>query len=176
MEVESISHRSSTEVETELNRDHEQNSPLPKDCKSPQITTGASFWSWTKNYWVWEISSCIGSLAALICIIVVLLNYDGKLIPDWPYGTTINSVLAWIIQVFNALMLGTIAACLCQMAWVHLSTRDLPLADINSYHWASRRVMGSIALVWGSRMRFFFLSTYHKTRTKQSGTGRRWGL
>lgn len=50
-------------------------------------------------------------------------------------------------------MLGTIAACLGQMAWVHLSTSDQPLSDINFYHWASRGAVGSIALVWGSRMR-----------------------
>lgn len=45
---------------------------------------GTSFWGWTNNYWVWEIFSCIDSLAALVCIVVVPLNYDEKPIPDWP--------------------------------------------------------------------------------------------
>lgn len=91
---------------------------------------------------------------ALFGIIGFLLKYDGTTIPDWPYGITINSVLSWIVVVFNAFMLGTIATCFGQMAWVNFSTApDKPLSDINLYHGASRGVIGCFAFIWESGMR-----------------------
>ncbi|KAI9375119.1 hypothetical protein BJX61DRAFT_540144 [Aspergillus egyptiacus] len=118
--------------------------------EAPKVISNTSIWSWLNNNWVWEILSCVGSLLALTSIIVLLLHYDGKSIPSWPYGITINAILSWIIQVFNALMLGTVAACISQSAWIHVSTGHRPLADMNSYLWASRSIIGSVAFMFQS--------------------------
>lgn len=162
--MELVSHRGLTEDETGSNWDQEQNSALPKGDKGPSIPTRSPFLSFMNNYWVWEVISCIGSLVALICIIGVLLNYDGKPIPNWPYGITINSVLSWITQVFSALMLGTVAACLSQNAWIHFNMRDRPLSNINSYHSASRGVWGCMTFLWEVKMRFVSLSTQYQAK------------
>ncbi|KAL2814508.1 hypothetical protein BDW59DRAFT_176440 [Aspergillus cavernicola] len=168
MDVELDSFRRSVGGETEFNQDQERNL-LP--AKTTQFTTSirqsspdgnggapiskrAPRLSWLNNHWVLEIASCIGGLVALFGIIGVLVKYDGTAIPNWPYGITINSVLSWIVLVFNALMLGTIATCFGQMAWVNFSMApDKPLSDINSYHWASRGAIGCIVFIWESGMR-----------------------
>ncbi|KAB8079691.1 hypothetical protein BDV29DRAFT_151610 [Aspergillus leporis] len=58
---------------------------------------GKTFASRVNDYWVWEIASCVGSLAAIFAIVTVLLAYNGKSLPSWPYGVTTNSVLSWLI-------------------------------------------------------------------------------
>ena len=137
----------------------EQSSPNGKS--SHPTSKLVSLLRWINDYWVLEIASCIGGIAVLFCIIGVLFKYDGTAIPDWPYGITINSVLSWIVMVFNTLMLGTIASCFGQMAWVNFSTpTDKPLSDVSSYHWASRGAIGCVAFIWGSKMRFVALLTY----------------
>lgn len=170
VEMEIELHRSSTDGGIGATRKHEQGQlqdqelgPLPpsKPAKSPILSN-------MNKYWVWEVLSCAGSLIALVSIIGVLLSYDGKPIPNWPYGVTINTALSFIIQVFSGFMLGTVAACLSQNAWIHFSTADRPLSDINSYHWASRGVWGSLTFLWGARPRIKPLSKHEGFTTMAS--------
>ena len=129
----------------------------PDGNKGLPISKRVSLLNWVNNHWVLEIASCIGSLVALFGIIGFLLKYDGTTIPNWPYGITINSVLSWIVLVFNAFMLGTIATCFGQMAWVNFSMASgKPFSDINLYHWASRGAIGCFVFIWESRMRFVY--------------------
>lgn len=103
--------------------------------------------------WAWEILSCLICLVCLACIVAVLLQYDGKPLPEWPYGITINSILSWITQVFTACMIGVVATCLSQSKWIHFKDKTRPLADMNSYDWASRGPAGCSVFLWTSRMR-----------------------
>ncbi|KAL4889976.1 hypothetical protein BDV59DRAFT_185456 [Aspergillus ambiguus] len=105
------------------------------------------------NYWLWEATLCVGSLFALLAVIGVLWFYDGKPIPDWPYGTTINSVLSWLTQVLTASMVGTVAPCLSQSKWIYFSTGTRPLIELDWYDWASRGPLGCTVFLWTSRMR-----------------------
>ncbi|KAF7591634.1 hypothetical protein BBP40_001273 [Aspergillus hancockii] len=50
------------------------------------------------DYWVWEVTSCIGSLVCLSAIIEVLLYYTGKTVPQLPYRIIINSPLSLLSQ------------------------------------------------------------------------------
>lgn len=163
VKMELDSHRSSTEYGSDATRmdpeqghsqDQEQAPAPPKDDKDLLKPTESPFLSTMNKYWVWEIISCLGSLIALVSIVGVLVNYNGKPIPNWPYGITINSVLSWITQIFSAFMLGTVAACLGQNAWVHFNTGDRPLSNINSYHSASRGAWGCITFLSTARTRY----------------------
>ncbi|KAE8396437.1 hypothetical protein BDV23DRAFT_168242 [Aspergillus alliaceus] len=125
-----------------------------KNSESQLMTqTKPSFVARVLDYWVWEITSCVGALVALFAIIGVLLEYNGKSIPDWPYGITVNSVLSWIVQVFNACVLGAVSKCISQFKWIHLSKADRPLSDIDHYDSASRGPLGSITFIWRSKLR-----------------------
>ncbi|KAL4997551.1 hypothetical protein BDV10DRAFT_201811 [Aspergillus recurvatus] len=105
------------------------------------------------DHWIWEIVSCFVCLVCLACIVTVLLEYDGKPLPEWPYGITINSVLSWITQVFTACMIGVVATCLSQSKWIYFKDKARPLADMDSYDWASRGPAGCTVFLWTSRVR-----------------------
>ncbi|OJJ88722.1 DUF3176 domain-containing protein [Aspergillus glaucus CBS 516.65] len=85
------------------------------------------------DYWIWEIASYTGSLIAMVAIVFVLLEYNGKSLPDWPYGITINSVLSWISQIFTTCMIGAVTSCLSQFKWIHFNEGDRSLVDMNMY-------------------------------------------
>ncbi|KAE8381211.1 hypothetical protein BDV26DRAFT_289701 [Aspergillus bertholletiae] len=104
------------------------------------------------KYWIWEIVLCIGSLAALLAVIVVLLEYDGQALPDWPYGITINSILSWITQLLTTCMIAVVAACLSQSKWIYFSKDERPLADMDMYDSASRGPLGCIAFLTPKRL------------------------
>ncbi|KAI9926310.1 hypothetical protein MW887_004074 [Aspergillus wentii] len=128
-------------------------SVVPSTDEDVQRHTVKSFASKVNDYWVWQIVSCLISVMALFALIGVLFVYDHKAIPNWPYGITINSVLSWISQILTACMVGAVATCLSQSKWIHFSSGERPLGEMNSYDWASRGALGCTAFLWRSKMR-----------------------
>jgi len=104
------------------------------------------------RYWGWEILAYATSFIALVALIVVLQTYNGKGIPDWPFGITINSVLSWITQILNACMLAVLGACISQSKWIHFNECDRPLIDVNTYDSASRGPLGSFIFLTKRRL------------------------
>ena len=127
--------------------------PSSSDNKT-NTNSPKSLSSKVNDYWVLEIASCCGSAGALVGIIVFLNAYNGKPSPDWPYGMTVNSILSWLVQIFTALLLEPIAACLSQVRWNKLSSAGCHLSDVNLYDFASRGAFGCISLIWHSKFRF----------------------
>ncbi|KAE8379239.1 hypothetical protein BDV26DRAFT_303778 [Aspergillus bertholletiae] len=127
-------------------------SPVSSNNKT-NPTSPKSLSSKANDHWVLEIASCCGSAGALVGIIVFLNAYNGKPSPDWPYGITVNSILSWLVQIFTALLLEPIAACLSQARWNNLSSSGCRLSDISLYDFASRGAFGCISLIWHSKFR-----------------------
>lgn len=160
MKTASVTPNRDSQMEDRRSIDRYGSSTFEEEAsQSPQKPT-RTLSSKINDYWVWESASCIISLIALAAIVAVLLEYDGKSIPDWPYGITINSVLSWITQILTASMVATVASCVSQSKWIYFSMGDRPLADMNSYHWASRGPLGCTAFLWNSRMRCVSFSRY----------------
>lgn len=109
--------------------------------------SGKTLQSKINDYWVYEILSWVGSLGALLAIVDVLLANDKKSLPDLPWGITINSVLSWLSQIYNALTLATVASCIGQSKWVAFSHSWKKLVDFNSFGSASSGVLGSVAFL-----------------------------
>ncbi|KAE8351489.1 hypothetical protein BDV28DRAFT_162363 [Aspergillus coremiiformis] len=130
-------------------------SPVPQTSskKEANAASSKSLSSKVNDYWVLEIASCFGSTATLVGIIIFLNAYNGKPSPDWPYGITVNSILSWLVQIFTALLLEPIVACLSQARWNYLSGVGCQLSDIGLYDFASRGVWGCLSLIWHSKFR-----------------------
>ncbi|KAE8147078.1 hypothetical protein BDV25DRAFT_40756 [Aspergillus avenaceus] len=132
-----------------------QYAKLPSVFEEPTRGRWSLIWSKLYDYWALEIASCLGSLGALIGIIVFLKCYDGRKLPDWPYGITINSVLSWLVQLLAALLLQPISASISQAKWINLNTSARPLAEISIYDLASRGPFGCFWLLWQTKLRHY---------------------
>jgi hypothetical protein len=104
--------------------------------------------------WIVEALACVGSLLALIGIIAILVVYNGSSLPNWPYGITINSVIALFGTTIKALMLVAITACIGQAKWTYFNSKTHPLGDMVIYDSASRGPQGSIQLLWKFQARW----------------------
>ncbi|KAL4888134.1 hypothetical protein BDV59DRAFT_148904 [Aspergillus ambiguus] len=113
--------------------------------------------SWDSKFndlWIWEILLLFVASFTLSAIVIVLQQYNGKDLPNWPFGITINSILSFIAQVLTACITGVVATCLSQSKWIHVKTRDRSLADINIYDFASRGPIGCLAFLIQHRTGF----------------------
>lgn len=124
-----------------------------RPCSQRPHSRWSDFYQVATDWWIFEVLACAGCLAALVGIIGVLTVYNGRSLPNWPYGITINSVLAWLATAMKALMLVAIAACIGQAKWTHFHSKTHALADIVVYDSASRGPQGSMQLLWKFRAR-----------------------
>lgn len=103
------------------------------------------------KWWIWELLGCFGSLLSFFAIVGVLMYYDGRGQPEWPYNITINSVLSWLTTAMKAFLLFSVAACIGQANWLHFRARPHALVDLIAYDSASRGPFGSVQLLWRLR-------------------------
>lgn len=105
-------------------------------------TTG--FWG---SSWTFEIIGCVVSIGFLIAIIVVLFEYDGKPMPDWPYGITLNALISVLSTVMKATMAFVLTECLAQLKWSWFHSGN-KLSDLAALDAASRGVGGAVFVLF----------------------------
>ncbi len=104
------------------------------------------------DWWTWELCAILTSLISLAAIILVLLLYKGRPLPDWPWSITINSLVSIFATIISRTMLMPVAAGIGQAKW-HWFQRDHALSDIEIYDQASRGPWGALKMVWQIRWR-----------------------
>ncbi|KAE8381878.1 hypothetical protein BDV26DRAFT_278485 [Aspergillus bertholletiae] len=97
--------------------------------------------------WIWEILSCAIAVASLAGIIVVLYMYNGKSMPDWPYGITLNAVISLLTTLMKAAMAFPITEALSQLKWSWFS-RGNKLSDLALLDAASRGAFGAALVLF----------------------------
>ncbi|KAE8148548.1 hypothetical protein BDV25DRAFT_131148 [Aspergillus avenaceus] len=132
---------------------HSFHRSMSSSVKEGKPVAPKSLSSKINDYWILEIASCFGSIGCLVGIVVFLNEYNGKPLPEWSYGITVNSILSWLVQILTALILEPIAASLSQTKCNNLGSPGCKLSDINMYDFASRGVLGCVSLIWQSRLR-----------------------
>jgi hypothetical protein len=103
-------------------------------------------------YWWFECLSCFLVLAALIAIISLLLPHDGKPTPQWPYQTSINTVVSAFATVLKFSMIIVVAEGLSHRKWGWFET-NRSLYGLVKYDSASRGALGSTKLLYALRVR-----------------------
>lgn len=96
---------------------------------------------------VWSLLS-VGLLAAL----VILLNqYNGKPLPDWPAGLTLNAAVALIATILRAVTVMIVSEGLSQLKWNRFAFKDRRLTDLHIFDQASRGPWGSLLMLLKAR-------------------------
>lgn len=97
--------------------------------------------------WALEVVSSVVAVAALVAIIAVLYAYDGKPMPDWPYGITLNALVSLLSTVMKAAMAFPITEALSQLKWSWFN-RGNKLSDLSALDAASRGAIGAFMVLF----------------------------
>lgn len=113
------------------------------------------------NSWWWgEIVAVAVSIAAMIAMLVVLAQSNGRALAWWTFFFQPNTVVSILAMVSKASMMLVVSACLSQLKWRHFQRRPRPLSHLQVFDDASRGPWGSLIFVGslrsGSALGFLF--------------------
>ncbi|OQD74569.1 hypothetical protein PENDEC_c010G03569 [Penicillium decumbens] len=97
--------------------------------------------SWYSE-WLWEFLGLVTSMVSLIAIIIVLWYYDGRPMPDWPYGITLNALLSILSTVMKATLVFAVSESLGQLKWPWFHNGKM-LSDLTLLDSATRGLTGA---------------------------------
>ncbi|KAJ5588442.1 hypothetical protein N7537_011120 [Penicillium hordei] len=93
--------------------------------------------------WTFEILNCLVAVAFLVAIILVLYKFDGKPVPDWPYGITLNALVSVLSTAMKAAMMCIATESLSQLKWSWFNQGN-KLSDLALLDAASRGPAGAL--------------------------------
>ncbi|KAI9738733.1 MAG: hypothetical protein M1834_008238 [Cirrosporium novae-zelandiae] len=105
------------------------------------------------NWWLWELLSWVVAASTLMAAIVILANYHGKLLSEWPFSFTLNSLISFFGTISKSAMLVSVTEALSQLKWNRFSRRQHDLVELQEYDNASRGPWGSSLLIISLRAR-----------------------
>jgi hypothetical protein len=128
-----------------------------------------SYTGWD-DWWLWELLGIVMSAAAIAAIIGLLIDMDGKKVPNWGFtmksrtvggkfipektvNISLNSVISWISTVGKICILIPITKGIGQLKWVWFSEQERQLSDFEKFENATRGLTGSVMLLWKLRGR-----------------------
>ncbi|KAK7927503.1 hypothetical protein PG985_004501 [Apiospora marii] len=107
----------------------------------------------TSHAWWWaEIAAVVGSIAAMVALVVVLALCDGWALSRWTFFIQPNTVISILVMVGKTSMLLAVSACLSQLKWKHFLDRRRPLSHLQAFDNASRGPLGSLSLMGNLRL------------------------
>ncbi|CAI7591276.1 unnamed protein product [Penicillium palitans] len=93
--------------------------------------------------WNFEILNCLIAVGFLVAIIVVLYNFDGKPVPEWPFGITLNALVSVLSTAMKAGMVCIATESLSQLKWSWFNQGN-KLSDLALLDAASRGPVGAL--------------------------------
>lgn len=104
------------------------------------------------HLWIWELLSLLVCVSCVGAIIIILLRYDNRPLPNWAFGLTINGVISVLAGIAKASMILPVAECISQLKW-HWFWNGSPraLMDFQFLDAASRGPRGCLILLFRPR-------------------------
>jgi Protein of unknown function (DUF3176) len=117
-----------------------------QDGESGSMSSGSSK-HLNGGSWTVEIISFVIALLSLAAVVGVLVHYNGKPLPSWPTGMTLNTLIALLTAIANAGLASPLQQGLSQLKWINFKRESRPLTDMEAFDDASRGIWGSIRLL-----------------------------
>lgn len=99
------------------------------------------------EWWVLEIISWCFSAACMATVIGVLLSYQGRPIPNWPMGLTLNSFISVLSGFARSTLLLPTAEALGQLKWNWFRGGAREMMDFERLDMASRGPWGALVFL-----------------------------
>lgn len=96
----------------------------------------------------------------MVSIFVILIHFDGRRVPDWPYTINLSTLVSLMATLFRAALLAVVSEIISQMKWSWFQSRHR-LIDMERFDQASRGVLGVLK----------FFGTVPKTTIGTSAAG-----
>jgi len=126
--------------------------------------------------WMLEVVSICGALAILIAIIALLSLYDGRPNPQWAWGVTLNTVVAFGSVFFRIYLMVPVASCISQSKWTWFAQAKRPLYDAVRFDQASRSMWGSLTFLVSFHVRYVQMCNLHAHANQRAEHSRVWEL
>lgn len=97
--------------------------------------------------WLWEILGLLTSASCIGAILVILAHYDGKPMPTWAYGLTINGVVSVLAGIAKASVILPVAEAISQLKWCWFWERQKTVADFELFDAASYVFKTTLAIL-----------------------------
>jgi hypothetical protein len=105
------------------------------------------FTRWFIEWWAMEILSWLFSAICMMIIIIVLWKVDGKPIPKWKLGVSINAFIAIFSGFAKSALLLPTAEALGQLKWSWFRSGEKKMMDFEVMDSASRGPWGSMVML-----------------------------
>lgn len=102
--------------------------------------------------WLLEAFSSVVAVAALAAIIVVLVVYNNRPLPDWPHNITLNTVVSVLQQVLNTGLGIILGESIAQAKWIWFSQKPRKLTEFDGIDSASTGPWGSFLLLLNPKL------------------------
>ena len=100
-----------------------------------------------RRFWVVEILWSLVGVGCVIAIVVVLAQFDGKQPPEWQFGITLNTFLAFLASLAKAALLHPVTEGVGQLRWTWYSRNARPVGDLEVFDSATRGTFSGLALL-----------------------------
>ncbi|CAG9984881.1 unnamed protein product, partial [Clonostachys byssicola] len=97
--------------------------------------------------WAPELIWAFLSIMVFIALVITLRQYDKRPVPEWRFGLTLNTVVAFLSTICRSMTVVPISEGLSQLKWNWIATRRRPLWDLYTFDQASRGPIGSLLLM-----------------------------
>ncbi|KAH7364379.1 hypothetical protein BKA65DRAFT_491161 [Rhexocercosporidium sp. MPI-PUGE-AT-0058] len=101
--------------------------------------------------WFLEIFCLVVGVLTFAANIAVLAVFHNKPLPQWPFGITLNTLIALISAVTNACLAVPLASGFGQLKWNWFKRKPSPLTDMELFDDASRGSWGAAKLISSGR-------------------------
>jgi hypothetical protein len=117
----------------------------------PQEVARSWFTRWFIEWWMFEILSWIFSVLCIATIVIVLIHFNGRELPQWKLGITINAFIAIFAGFAKSALLVPTAEALGQLKWDWYQSKPKKMMDFEILDSASRGPWGSMMLLTRSK-------------------------
>ncbi|KAG4439882.1 hypothetical protein IFR05_004658 [Cadophora sp. M221] len=115
------------------------------------VAEKAKIKAFSNDSWFLEIFCLVVGILTFAASIAVLAVFHNKPLPQWPFGITLNTLIALISAITNACLAVPLASGFGQLKWNWFKQKPSPLTDMELFDEASRGSWGAVRLLSSGR-------------------------
>ncbi|KAI6778012.1 uncharacterized protein J7T54_007409 [Emericellopsis cladophorae] len=108
--------------------------------------------------WAAEAGEILLAIGLFVALVIILDTYNGKRLPQWPLGLTLNTIVALLATLCRSIIILPVAEGISQFKWNWFVTGKRPIKDLLIFDQASRGPWGSLRLLFRLHGRLLPLS------------------